>query len=260
MIKLKNIKQKEQLLSKFESLTEIPMLILVLVMIATLIIPLVVSLPESTHQVLEIIDWVIWAIFALELSIRTYLAPKRLSYLRKNWVDVIVVALPLLRIFRVLRAARLLRILRFVRVLALFGKFTTEIKTILSRHHLHYLLVVLIGLIGIGSVLIYHFDQGVAGGNESLVDSIWMVIVNAFSGGYANIYPAGPEARGISIFLILFGTVLVSYFTASLASYFTEKEQDIEQLRIEKKLDNLIMEVKKLQQTKKRKKRDIIRR
>lgn len=222
------------------------MLVLVLVMIATLIIPLVITLPESTHQVLEMIDWVIWAVFALELGIRTYLAPAKFNYLRKNWMDVLVVALPLLRVFRIFRAARILRILRFGRILALFGKFTTEIKTILSRHHFHYLLVILLGLVGIGSVLIYHFDQGIPGGNETLIDSIWLAIVNAFSGGFANIYPAGPEARGISILLILVGTVLVSYFTASLASYFTEKEQDIEQARIEKKLDELIEEVKKL--------------
>lgn len=55
----------------------------------------------------------------------------------------------------------------------------------------------------------------------------------------------------MSIFLILFGTVIVSYFTASLASYFTEKGQDIEQERIEKKLDTLIEEVKKLKEKKK---------
>lgn len=250
MIKLK-IKNREKLLNQFETWTEIPMLVLILIMIATLIIPLVIKLPEPSHQVLEIIDWIIWAMFALELSIRTYLSTKKLQYLRKHWIDVIVVVLPVLRVFRIFRAARLLRILRFIRVLALFGKFTHEIKTILSKHHLHYLLVVLLGLIGIGSILIYHFDQGVTGGNESLADSIWMAIVNAFSGGYANIYPAGPEAKGVSIFLILFGTVLVSYFTASLASYFTEKEQDIEQERIEKKLDTLIEEVKKIRKTKK---------
>lgn len=245
MIKL-NINNRERLLTQFESWTEVPMLVLVVIMVVTLILPLVSPLPDSAHQVLEIIDWIIWAIFALELSIRTYLSPRKLPYLRTNWIDVLVVLLPVLRIFRVLRAARILRILRFVRVLALFGKFTKEIKAILSRHHLHYLFVVLIGLIGIGSILIFHFDQGVTGGNESLTDSIWLAIVNAFSGGYANIYPAGPEAKGVSIFLILFGTVLVSYFTASLASYFTEKEQDIEQERIEKKLDLLIEEVKKL--------------
>jgi voltage-gated potassium channel len=113
-------------------------------MIATLVIPLVIYLPPQTHLTLEIIDWAIWAIFALELSIRTYLASRKLEYLKKNWIDVIVVILPILRIFRIFRAARLLRAFRLIRVMALFGKFTTEVKIILSRHHFHYILVVFI--------------------------------------------------------------------------------------------------------------------
>lgn len=242
--------KNEQLLRSFENWTEIPLLLLVLVMIGTLILPLIIKLPPGTHNTLELIDWAIWAVFALELGIRTYLAPKKISYLRKNWVYVLVVILPMLRIFRIFRAARLIRILRFVRVFTLFGKFAHEIKALLYRHHLHYLLVIFIGLITIGSILIYYFDQGVKGGNESLGDSIWLSVVNAFSGGYANIYPAGPEAKAISLLLILFGTVIVSYFTASLAAYFTEKEQDVEQKRIEDKLDALIKEVKKLKSKK----------
>lgn len=243
MIKFAN---REELLKTFEDWVEIPMLVLVLVMIVTLVVPLVITLPEETYLVLEYIDWVIWALFAVELLVRTSLSANKLTYLRKNWIDVVVVALPLLRIFRIFRVARFLRILRLTRIIVLFNKFATELKYIFSRHHLHYLLVVFVGLIGIGSVLIYHFDQGIEGGNETLANSIWLAIVNAFSGGYANIYPAGPEARGISILLVLFGTVIVSYFTASLASYFTEKEQDKEQERIEKKLDVLIEKVEEI--------------
>lgn len=238
-----NIQNRSELLLKFESWTEIPLIILVVIMIITLVLPLVIQLPQNVHDVFEILDWGIWAIFALELSVRTYLAEKKISYLRKNWIDILVVLLPVLRVFRVLRAARLLRALRFVRILSFFAKFTSEVKTVLSRHHFHYLLVILLGLIGLGSVLIYHFDQGVSGGNESLPDSVWLAIVNAFSGGYANVYPAGPEAKGVSVLLILFGTIIVSYFTAALASYFTEKGQDIEQERIEKKLDTLLEEI-----------------
>lgn len=251
MIKL-NIQNREELLRRFEAWVEIPMLLLVLVMIATLIIPLVVHLPDETHLLLEYIDWMIWAIFALELGIRTYLAPKKLLYLRQNWIDVIVVMLPLLRIFRVFRAARLLRILRFVRVLVFFAKFTKEIKYVLSRHYFHYLSVILIGLIAIGAALIYYFDKGnnAPTGIKSIFDAFWLAVVIVVSGGYENIFPVTPEAKGINIVLILIGTVLVSYFTASLASYFSEKEQDVEQMRIEKKLDTLIEEVKKLKKSK----------
>ena len=252
MIKL-NIKNREELLLKVEQWTEIPMLVLVVLMIITLIIPLVFPLDDTTHNFLELIDWIIWGAFALELLVKTYLSPKKLVYLKKNWVDVIVVALPLLRvfrIFRVARGARAFRLLRFGRILALFGKFMTEIKTILSRHGFHYLFIIFIALIGIGTFLSYSFDQNLNSGANSLTNGLWLSVVAAFSGGFANVYPESPESKAISIVLILVGTVIVSYFTASLASYFSEKTQDIEQARIEKKLDVLIEEVKKIKNSK----------
>ncbi len=249
MIKV-NFKNREELLLKVEQWTEIPMLVLVVIMVITLIIPLVIPLDEPTHNLLELIDWVIWGTFFLELLVKTYLSPKKLVYLRKNWVDVIVVALPLLRVFRVFRVARgarALRLLRFGRILALFGKFMTEVKTILSRHGFHYLFIIFIALIVIGTFLSYSFDQNLNSGANSLTAGLWLAVVNAISGGFANVYPESPESKAISIVLILVGTVIVSYFTASLASYFTEKTQDIEQARIEKKLDNLIEKVDKLE-------------
>lgn len=224
-------------------------MVLVLVMIITISLPLVLQLPESTIVTLELIDWTIWATFALELAVRTSLVLNKIAYLRKNWVDVIVVLLPLLRIFRIFRAIRLLRMLRFSRILVLFDKFAIEVKIILKRHHLHYLLILLIGFTSIGSVLIYYSDieSNTPNGVRNFSDALWMAIVTVFAGGYENIFPATPEARGVTILLILFGTIVVSYFTASLASYFTEKEQDKEQECLEAKMDILIQKLENIE-------------
>lgn len=244
-----NIADREDLLTRVEKWTEIPMLILVVAMIINLILPFVIPLDKSIEHTLELIDWFIWGAFALELIVKTYIAPRKLVYLRKNWFDVVIVLLPLLRVLRVarvIRGARALRVLRFARILVFFGKFTQEVKLIFKRHGFHYLFVVFLALIVIGTVLINNFDNQSVDGIQSIPDSLWLVVVNAFSGGFANVYPQSPEAKAVSVLLIVVGTVIVSYFTASLASYFTEKEQDIEQERIEKKLDNLIEEIKRM--------------
>lgn len=249
------LNNREELLARVERYTEVPMLTLVVIMIVTMVFPMVVHVDSATEYILEVVDWIIWAMFAVELFVKTYLSTNRISYLKKHWLDVIVVVLPLLRIFRVFRVARLargariarstrtLRILRFVRVLAFFARFTTEVKMIFSRHGINYLFIVFIGLIGLGTVLLYNFDQGSTDGAVSISQSLWLTVVAAFSGGFANVYPSTPEAKAVSIFLIVIGTILVSYFTASLASYFTEKGQDVEQERIEKKVDELLTEV-----------------
>ena len=237
---------REELLVKFERYTEVPMLVLVIVMIGTLIAPMVWQFNEQTKLIFEIADWVIWGLFALELFVKTYLSKNRLSYLRKNWLDVVVVVLPVLRVFRIFRAVRLLRIVRLSRVLVFFAKFTTEIKTIFSRHGFNYLFVIFVSAIALGTVLTYTFDQHAQTGINSIQTSLWLIVVNAFTGGYANVYPETPEAKTVSVILIIVGTVLVSYFTASLASYFTEKEQDVEQEEIKQKLDAIAKEIREM--------------
>ncbi len=241
-----NPRNRAALLEQWERWLEVPMFCLVIVMIVTLLVPLVTPLSNATYQILEIVDWFIWAIFFLELAFRTFLAEKKFAYLQKNWIDLLIVLLPVLRVFRIFRLIRVLRILRFARVFIFFGKFTQEVKIFLIRHHFHYLAIIICVLVTIGGVLIYNFDKEFAGEDRTFSAALWLSVVNAFSGGYANTYPLGIEAKAVSIVLILFGTVLVSYFTASLASYFTEKEQDVEQERIEKKLDRLLEEVQEL--------------
>ena len=249
-MKIANRPAREALLAKVERYTEVPMLVLVVIMIVTLVIPMVTVLDPAVEHVLELVDWIIWAAFALELAVKTYLSPKRWHYLRTHWIDVLVLALPLLRVFRIFRIARLARLLRFARVFAVFTKFTKEIKTIFSRHGFNYLFIVFLGLIGLGTIITYNLDKNAEAGASSLAKSLWLTAVNAFSGGYANVYPETPEAKTVSILLIVVGTIIVSYLTASLASYFTEKEQDVEQERIEQKLDTLLQEIKKLNSAK----------
>lgn len=253
MFKIKSSeKEREVLLQKVEKATEVPMLVLVVIMVGVLILPLIVKLNHSQNALLELIDLIIWAIFFIELSVRVYIAPRHLEYLRKNWLDLILVLLPFLRffrIFRVVRGARAIRsfkavrFLRFARIISVFSKFTQKLKDIFSRHGFSYLLIIFVGIIIIGTVLIYHFEQTSVNGTKNGGDIFWLVITNAFSGGFANVYPDSIESKALTIAIIILGNVLVSYFTASLASYFAEKDQDVEQERIEGKLDNLIKEM-----------------
>jgi voltage-gated potassium channel len=256
MFKLKSsVKEREVLLQKIEKATEMPMLALVVIMVGVLILPLVIKLNHSQNVLFEMIDLVIWAIFCIELSVRVYIAPRRLEYLKKHWLDLILVLLPLLRFFRMFRVVRgarairsikVVRFLRFTRIIFVFTKFTQKLKEIFSRHGFLYLVIIFMGIIIIGTILIYHFEQTSINGTKNGGEILWMVITNAFSGGFANIYPDSIESKALTMTIIILGNVLVSYFTASLASYFTEKDQDIEQERIEKKLNDLMREIASL--------------
>lgn len=74
----------------------------------------------------ELAGWVLWALFAAELVVRTVAAPSPARYLRRNWWQVIFLALPFLRFLRV--AGRLAR-LRPARVGRLLSSAVRGVRT-----------------------------------------------------------------------------------------------------------------------------------
>ena len=111
--------RRAALYDRVERWTEAPMLLLGFVFLLVIAGPLILdllttldpqfplSLSTGQQQALATIDWLIWACFAAELVVKTYLSPKRLAYLRTHWLDVIIVLLPLLRFLRFLRFVRI---------------------------------------------------------------------------------------------------------------------------------------------------------
>lgn len=56
----------------------------------------------------------IWILFILEFLIKLFLAPRRGTFVRQNWITVIALIIPALRIFRIFNALRLLRSVRVI--------------------------------------------------------------------------------------------------------------------------------------------------
>ena len=69
------------------------MLVLALLFVPVLALPVLVELSESWNEAFFAADCTIWAVFAVELVIKTMLAPRRLEYLRSHWFDVLLVVL-----------------------------------------------------------------------------------------------------------------------------------------------------------------------
>lgn len=136
----------------FEKKTELPLLILALLMLVTLVIPHFYIIPPEWILPLEIFDWFIWAAFALEFGYRIYLSPRKLKYIIRNWLDVAIVLLPALRVARLVRSIRLLR---------MFSVFYRRFKSLQSvgRRSRFDLLIIILALLmrpfamGIGVIL-----------------------------------------------------------------------------------------------------------
>jgi len=225
------------------------MLVLSVAMLPLLLAPLLLSLPSGTEDALLVADWTIWAVFALELVTKTYLAPVRLAYLRGHWFDVAIVVLPFLRPLRVVRSARGLRALRGARLAPLLARAVHSTRAILTEHGLQYVLGVGLLLLLACAGLVTVFEQDSGGTIRDFDDGLWWAMTTVTTVGYGDKFPVTAEGRGIAVFLMLLGITLFGLVTANLAAFLVKPAKDLEEptLRevlsalqgIEAKLDEL---------------------
>ncbi|UCD76856.1 MAG: ion transporter [Phycisphaerales bacterium] len=69
--------------------------------------------------------------FLIEFVVKITVAESRLEYIRRNWLDIVVICLPLLRALRVLRVARVAQTSRTFRLRGVGMKFARHILTML---------------------------------------------------------------------------------------------------------------------------------
>lgn len=195
---------------------ELPMLALSIAFLVILVLPYVVEVPTTWGDVLGISEWMIWAIFAAELTTMTYLAQSRRRYLRDNWTDVVIVIVPFLRPLRVLRLMRILGVVPHVgRHAALF----------LRRRGLYKVLAVALVLIPVcaGSATIAERDSG--GPIHDFGDGLWWALSTTTTVGSADTFPVTTEGKGVAVFLMVMGVTLMGIITASLAAFLVETSQ-----------------------------------
>lgn len=100
--------QRREILEQLEDWLEMPMLLLGLAWLVLFLIELIWGL----SPLLEVIGWAIWVIFILNFTVEFILAPRKIAYLKDNWLTVISLLLPALRVFRFARVLRVLRTAR----------------------------------------------------------------------------------------------------------------------------------------------------
>lgn len=67
-------------------------------------------------QVLTVVGWVLWAVFVSEFALRAWIAKDQRRFWRRNWWQLLFLAVPFLRFVRALSILRVARVLRVTRV------------------------------------------------------------------------------------------------------------------------------------------------
>ena len=113
-------RRRYRLLYRVEARAEPLMFVLAFVWLGLMVLELIHGLTE----IQELLVNIIWGMFIVEFLIKLLLAPRRLRYLRQNWLLLAALLVPALRIFRMFSALRLLRFTRVTSTTRIVRAFT----------------------------------------------------------------------------------------------------------------------------------------
>lgn len=214
--------ERNQLLKRFESIFEVPMIILGFVWLALLIIELV----YTTSPVLETFGLIIWGIFILDFAIKWILAPKKFYFLKKNVLTVISLVVPAFRVLRLVRVLRFVRITRGLRLVKVIGSLNRGMRALsatMRRRAFGYVIMLSVIVLFGGAAGMYAFERNTEGGLQDYGTALWWtsMILTTMGSEY---WPRTFEGRLLCIILALYAFAVFGYVTATLASYFIGRD------------------------------------
>ncbi len=212
--------ERQRALEQLDEWLDGPMLVLSVVWLGLVLY----ELGYGISPVLELVGVAIWIIFIAEFFLRFTLAPVKRDFLKSNWLTVVALLVPALRLFRVLRifrAARALRGVRLVRIVGTANRSMTTLKVALRRRRFGYVatMTMLVLVLGAAGMLSFEPASEVEAGFTSYGDALWWTAMLLTTIG-SQYWPASVEARILALLISVYGLAVFGYITASFASYF----------------------------------------
>ena len=234
---MRGLSRSQEAYDRFSAAVALPLTVLALAWLPILVIPIVAHLPAGVASVFDVVDYFVWAAFAIEYGVKLYLTPKRWHYVTHHLVELAVIALPLLR---PLRALRLLRVVNIFRAGLILTNALRRLRGVLTHHGLHYVLFVVLGVVVVCAALEFEFEDGTHGANiQNFGDALWWAIVTVTTVGYGDKFPVSAGGRGVAVVLMLVGIGLIGILTATVASFFIGQGADEEKAALQQRLDRI---------------------
>ena len=188
---------------------------------------LVLELTRGLSAILQTLGSVIWGVFVVDFLVRFALTPLKVAYVRRNWLTVISLALPAVRIFRVVRILRVAPAARGVRLLRLVGSLNRGMRTLgssMQRRGFGYVLglTLIVTLGGAAGMHAFEKDSGSVGFADFGSALWWTAMLLTTMGSES--WPRTPEGRLLCLFLSIYGFSIFGYFTAALATHFLGRD------------------------------------
>lgn len=215
--------ERVRLLVQLERMLERPLIVLSLVWLVIAVIELTRGLSGAG----EMISLAIWAVFIGDFLLKLVIAPRKVQFLKRNWLAALSLLLPAFRLFRAARAFRLARTVRGLRLARLLGSLNRGMRALrraLRRRAAGYVTATTFLVLLVGAAGMMAFER--EGPNDEVfatyADSLWwtaMLMTTIAS----EAWPRSGAGRALTLFLSLYSVAVFGYLTATLASFFVER-------------------------------------
>ncbi len=192
--------------------TEVVVAILIVVSVALVIVEAALTPESPWFETVATTNYVITAIFVVELSLRFYGEKRKRHFFRRYWYDIIAI-LPL---FRVARFLRVLRLLRLFRVGVIATRRLSRISRLFRYVRVEYVIITFVALTAvlIGGLSMRYAEPGV----ETLGQAFWFSLMTLVAAEPIGASPSTPLGHLVTVVLTLGGLTVFAVLTGTVSA------------------------------------------
>lgn len=223
---------------RWEKRMQTPLLVLAISFAVAYAVPIMTpGAPSWVHRACTGVEWLVWASFAVDYTVRLMLAPSKWLFVRRHPLDLCAVLLPLIQP---------LRLLRLVSTVLLAGRRARMAPQITLTTYVGGSVV---GLMMFGSLAVLRVERDAPEGNiKTLGDAVWWSFTTMTTVGYGDLAPTTGLGRLLAVGLMISGIALLGVVTANIAAWFISRfdRDDAVERRQTELLEALTAEVRVL--------------
>ncbi|MCG7207882.1 potassium channel family protein [Streptomyces arenae] len=200
-------------LKDWEQRTDMPLGIASLVFLGSYAVHVLEpDLPEAVHVLLLSLTYLTWAMFAVDYAVRWRLSGAGPGFVRRHWLDTVVLVLPLLRPVRVVRTYEAMQRRHGEPRMGLHARVAAYSALSIS-------------LLGFsGALAVYQAERSAPNATiRTFGDSLWWTCSTLSTVGYGDYVPVTTLGRFIAVGLMACGLALLGTVTGSFSSWMLQR-------------------------------------
>lgn len=206
---------------RLEKWSDGPLTMLAVLLIPLLLAPFLFDLSVEAEAAIHDADVFIWSLFAVTLGLGLIATTDRARFLRRHWLDVLMVVIPLAAPLRAARSVLL------IWAIGATGRALEGSRRLVTRKGTAFLLAgaSLVVVVAAGLIVAVERDDPHAT-IHTYGDAFWWAMTTAATVGYGDKYPVTAAGRAIAVALMILGITAFGVVTAHLAALFVEEQED----------------------------------